>query len=96
MTLVIEYDNQPLKFLKKLDKNDVNRILDKIDQTLPNNPVPHNAKSIVNQHNCFRIRIGDYRVLYRVNYQDKKIVIFKIDLIVIPQGLALGTKKALS
>jgi len=79
MTSIIEYDNQPTKFLKKLDNNLAKRIVDKIDETLPNNPVPHNAKSIVNHHNCFRIRVGDYRVLYRLDYNKNKIVIFKID-----------------
>jgi len=79
MTFLIEYDNQPIKFFKKQDKHIIKRILDKVDETLPDNPVPQNAKSLVGQHNCFRIRIGDHRVLYRINYRDNKIVIFKID-----------------
>lgn len=41
--------------------------------------MPHDAKSIAGENNVFRIRVGDYRVLYRINYQDNKIIIFKID-----------------
>ena len=79
MIFRIDYDRQPLKFLKKLDKSTNKRILDKIDETLINNPVPHNAKSIVGKHGVFRIRIGDYRALYRINYQENKIIVVKID-----------------
>jgi mRNA interferase RelE/StbE len=79
MSFEINYDNQPVKFLKKLNKNIAKRILDKIDDLLINNPVPHNSQAIVGEHGVFRIRIGYYRVLYRIKYESKKIIIVKID-----------------
>lgn len=79
MSFSIEYDKQPQKFLNKLDRHLADRILTKIDKTLPNNPVPQDTVTIVGEHGVFRYRIGDYRVLYRVNYQENKIVIIKID-----------------
>ena len=79
MTLLIEYDKQPLNFLKKSDKHIATRLIDKIEETLVNNPVPHNAVPIVGEHNVFRIRIGDYRSIYRINYQENKIIIVKLD-----------------
>ena len=79
MSFNIDYDNQPEKFLQKLDKHISIRILNKIEDTLSVNPVPHNATTIVGEHGVYRIRIGDYRVLYRVNYSDNKIVVIKID-----------------
>ena len=79
MNFGIEYDNQPEKFLQKLDKHIALRILSKIEDALSVNPVPHNAATIVGEHGVYRIRIGDYRVLYRVNYSDNKIVVIKID-----------------
>lgn len=75
----IIYDNQPRKFLNKINKDISKRIMDKVEETLMNNPVPHNAKSIVGKHGVFRIRIGDYRTLYRINYQENKIIVVKID-----------------
>ena len=80
MSFIIEYDPPVLKFLKKLDTHIAKRIIDKIESTLPTDPVPHNAKTIVGKHGVFRIRIGDYRALYRVNYALNKIVIVEIDL----------------
>ena len=49
MTFEIVYDNQPLKFFKKLklNKDITKRILDKLEQTLNDNPVPHDSKAIV-------------------------------------------------
>ena len=62
MVFEIVYDKQPIKFLNKLNKEINNRNLDKIEETITNDPVPHDAKSIVGKHGVFRIRIGDYRV----------------------------------
>ena len=53
--------------------------MDKIDETLKDHAVPHDAKTIVGHHGVFRIRIGDYRALYRINNADKKVVIIKLD-----------------
>ena len=80
MSFEIFYDTQPLDVLKKLDKYLAKRIADKLDALLlPDNPVPHSAKAIVGEHGVFRVRIGDYRALYRVDYRMEKIVVFKID-----------------
>jgi len=79
MTFFVEYDKQPQKLLEKADKHIAKRIMDKIETALAENPVPHDAKTIVGEHGVFRIRIGDYRALYRINYQDKKILVFKIE-----------------
>jgi len=76
---VIEYDKQPKRFLKKSDKQISKRIMNKIDETLKDRAVPHDARTIVGHHGVFRIRIGDYRALYRINYVDNKVVIIKLD-----------------
>ncbi len=75
----IEYDKQPNRFLKKVDKQIAKRIMDKIDEALKDSAVPHDAKTIVGHHGVFRIRIGDYRALYRVDYTNKKVIIIKLD-----------------
>jgi mRNA-degrading endonuclease RelE of RelBE toxin-antitoxin system len=79
MSFSIDYDKQPIKFFRQQDKHIIQRVMDKIDEVLPENPVPHNSKSIIGKHNCFRIRIGDFRVLCRVEYETNKIIIFKVD-----------------
>jgi len=79
MNFKIFYDNQPLKFLKLQNKDITKRILDKIEETLQTNPVPSDSKRIVGERGVYRLRIGDYRALYRIDYQESKIIIFKID-----------------
>ena len=79
MSFEINYDGQPLKFLKNQDKILIKRILDKIE-LLRFNPVLHDSKKIEGSKNiAFRIRVGNYRILYRINYMNNKISIFKID-----------------
>ena len=79
MNCNISYDKQPEKFLEKLDKHIASRVIDKIEETLSNNPVPHNAVAIEGEHGIFRIRVGDFRVLYRINYQENKFIVVKVD-----------------
>jgi len=74
----IEFSNQSKKFLKKSDNLLAERIFQKI-VLLKDDPVPHTAKKIVEEERTFRIRIGDYRVLYEIIYDKKIILIDKID-----------------
>ncbi len=79
MSYNISYDKQPEKFLEKLDKHIASRIIDKLEATLSSNSVPHNAVAIEGEHGIFRIRIGDFRILYRINYQENKLIVVKLD-----------------
>ena len=79
MSFTFFYDNQPAKFLERLDKHIATRIKEKIESSLIENPVPQNATTITGEQGVFRIRIGDFRALYRINYKDKKVIIVKID-----------------
>lgn len=80
MMFEIEYSNSSKKFLKKLDKELIRRIVNKID-TLLLNPVPSDSKFIRRENNVkvFRIRIGKYRVLYKIKEAEKVILVSKID-----------------
>ncbi len=62
----IDYSHKARRFLKKCDKNLSKRIVNKIE-LLKTVPVPHKAVSVVGEDRTFRIRIGDYRVLYEVS-----------------------------
>ena len=77
--MIIDYDKQPEKFLLKQDGHIAQRLLDKIEATLTKNPVPADAKTIIGEHGVFRIRVGDYRILYRINYAEHKIIIVQIE-----------------
>jgi len=75
VTFYIYYDKQPKRFLKKLDKHISKRLMDKIDKTLKENYVPQDAKAVVSHHGVFRIRIGDYRALYRIEMEKGKFML---------------------
>jgi len=79
MKFQVDYDSQPKRFLKKQEIKLAKRIIEKIT-LLGISPVPKNAKRVINYEGLvFRIRIGEYRALYRINYQTSKIIIVKID-----------------
>lgn len=74
--LVLE--KEVIKFLKKLQKEDAKRILLKIKE-LETNPYPSNSKRILNTKELtFRIRIGKFRALYRIE-DNKLVIVFLID-----------------
>jgi len=74
----INYSKQSVKFLKKIDKSLARRIVEKIEK-LRENPVLHDSKTIKGYCGLFRTRVGDYRILYEVDYEGKIIGIIKID-----------------
>jgi mRNA interferase RelE/StbE len=60
------------KELEKLDTGIINRIFPKIE-ALADIPYPQGCIKIQGQDNLWRIRIGDYRVIYSV-LETKKII----------------------
>ena len=71
-------ENNVIKFLSKLNKDLSKRIFDKIE-TLRINPTPPDSKRLVNvKDKVFRIRVGDYRVLYRIE-GNTVVIVFLID-----------------
>lgn len=75
----IQYSRQAVKFLKSLDKTLVSRILTKIEK-LKHNPISHDSKIVAGySEKLFRVRVGDYKVLYEIDYKGNLIGIVKID-----------------
>ena len=75
----IKLDKQAENFLAKCENEIFGRISEKLE-VLSQNPVPHDAKRVLGYElPTFRIRIGKYRALYRVNYEEKRIIVVKID-----------------
>ncbi|MFA4975855.1 MAG: type II toxin-antitoxin system RelE/ParE family toxin [Candidatus Paceibacterota bacterium] len=76
----LEYSKSSKKFLKSSEKELLSRIFSKLEM-LKNNPVPSDAKFIGREDNdkIFRIRIGKYRILYRIKETEKIILVSKID-----------------
>ena len=79
MIFEIKYSRQAVKFLKSLDKKLVLRILSKIEK-LKEEPIQHDSKTVEGYNEkLFRVRVGDYRILYEVDYKTNLIGIVKIE-----------------
>lgn len=61
----IEWKHSAQKELKKLQKKTILRILQTIE-TLPNNPHPPGSRKLLGTEHTYRIRTGDYRIIYSV------------------------------
>ncbi|UCE40873.1 MAG: type II toxin-antitoxin system RelE/ParE family toxin [Candidatus Aminicenantes bacterium] len=64
------------KELGKIPKKNLNHIISKI-QSLAKNPRPHGAKRLSAQER-YRIRQGDYRIVYSIQDEDLTGQIYKI------------------
>ncbi|MBS3169289.1 type II toxin-antitoxin system RelE/ParE family toxin [Candidatus Woesearchaeota archaeon] len=75
----VEYSQQARKFLKSCNRILIQRIFQKIDR-IQNEPVIPDTKVIQGfSERLYRVRVGEYRILYEVDYSLKMIGIVKID-----------------
>ncbi|MDY3204229.1 type II toxin-antitoxin system RelE family toxin [Arcobacter sp.] len=70
--MLIDIQDSAYKDLKKIDKSDTIKILQTIKK-LEDYPNITNVKKLTNHYPPFRLRIGDYRVLFDIE-EDKIIV----------------------
>ena len=67
-------------FLRELKHEDRQRIVDKLKQLEDFPAVKIDIVKIAGEANTFRLRVGNYRALFKVYEKEKIIVIVKIDL----------------
>jgi len=77
MPYTIEFSNSALRDFKALDRGVQRRIAPRID-ALGTDPFPSGAKKLQGEPNLFRIRTGDYRIIYRVDGKRVTVLILKI------------------
>ncbi|MEA5535383.1 type II toxin-antitoxin system RelE/ParE family toxin [Crocosphaera sp. XPORK-15E] len=73
----IEFLKSARKELSKMPRDIQERISNKID-TLKTNPYPPDVKQLKNGEGRLRIRIGDYRIIYRVENNTLVVLVIKI------------------
>ncbi len=76
----VENSRKADKILKKLDSY-IRKIIKKGLKKLEKNPIPSDAKFITRHKGdkVFRVRIGDYRVLYKLKKKENIVLIANID-----------------
>lgn len=72
MKYSVEYKNSALKEIERLEKQTQRQILDAVDK-LGIEPRPSGVKKIRGDSITWRIRIGKYRVVYRI-YEARLVV----------------------
>lgn len=72
----VNFTRAALKKLNRLDKPVRHRVLAAIT-LLEENPRPDGVKKLAGDDNAWRIRIGDYRVLYEIHDGKLLVVIFR-------------------
>ena len=79
MSYSIVYFNKVKRFIEKLDEKTKSRIKESIEK-LAFDHVPNKAVRVEGQkEKVFRIRVGDFRVLYVIHQEDKEITVFNVD-----------------
>ncbi len=74
---IITFARSARKELEALDILIVNRIFPKIEM-LVEDPRPSNCRKLQGEKNLWRIRIGDYRVIYAIHEKERVIDIIGI------------------
>ena len=73
--MLIDIQDSAYKDLKKIDKSDAIKVLQTIKK-LEDYPKITNVKKLTNHYPPFRLRIGDYRVLFDI--EENKIIVSNI------------------
>ena len=77
MHYTLEFATSAAREFRALDRQTQRRITEKLT-ALGDDPFPSGSKKLKGQGDHFRIRIGDYRVIYRVDGKRVVIVIVRI------------------
>jgi mRNA interferase RelE/StbE len=71
----VEFAKSAAKDLRSFDRQWIPKILDSI-QALESDPWPNGCKKLVGAEHTYRVRIGDYRVIYDI--RDNTLIVFVI------------------
>ena len=65
------------KDLRALPKGAVARVMRRIEE-LKNNPIPRQSVKLTGAERLYRIRVGDYRIIYTVEAEAERVVIYYV------------------
>jgi mRNA interferase RelE/StbE len=68
----LQWRTSTRKDLRKIPREMVSRIVAEVE-TLGDEPLPHGSEKLTGSERTYRIRVGDYRVVYEI-FRDAKIV----------------------
>jgi len=68
----IQWRKSTKKDLRSLPRNEVSRIIGAVEK-LADNPLPHGSEKLAGSEHTYRIRVGNYRVVYEL-FRDANLV----------------------
>jgi mRNA interferase RelE/StbE len=77
MSYHVVFTRRALRDLSALPQNDRARLAKRIDG-LANDPRPHGAKKLEDLEGLYRLRVGDYRVLYTIEDQVVTVTVVRV------------------
>ena len=77
MTWEIRFSPRAKRELAQLPKRDMNRVDNRI-QALQEEPHPANCQKLSGFENLYRIRAGDYRIIYQIIDDEIVVVVIRI------------------
>jgi len=78
MNFHVELSSKAFRALSRLDVSDKKRAFDKIE-SLENTPYPAGYKKLSGENDIYRLRFGNFRILYKVSKTEHTILIFHIE-----------------
>jgi mRNA interferase RelE/StbE len=76
-TYDIKWKSSAVKELKRLDRPVIPRVLQVIE-SLASNPFPFGSQKLTGGQHSYRIRVGDYRIVYTVFREQATVEISRI------------------
>lgn len=77
MAHVVELSKRAQRELRKLSSDLQERIISCLE-ALAENPRPHGAEKLAAEENAYRVRVGDYRILYEVRDVVLVVIVMRI------------------
>ena len=71
----VELKRGPEKFIRKQSRKIQSQIISVL-RKLGSNPRPSQAKKLIGMEDLYRIRAGDYRIVYKI--QNKKLIVIVV------------------
>ncbi len=73
----IKWKSSAKKELKKIDRTEISKIINEIEK-LSKEPYPTNHKKLLGTEHIYRIRVGNYRIIYSVVNDELVIEVIRV------------------
>lgn len=73
------WHEESLKDLKRLDRTIAKNIVEKVKNYLVKDPVKLGTSLKGNLKGFYRYRIGEYRIIYVIDHEEKKIIVLNVN-----------------